>query len=154
MPQMLHGKVFRATQACARIVRLDVSRARALPGVACVITAADVPNARLMSDMPGQTGQKQRAGSDVPVLASDQVRFYGEPLALVAAETVEIAEQALKLIEVEYETNSGRLSTRRSHAARRAGGQPARWPIPACAISWPAGKFARADSRRLRLRRT
>ena len=95
MPRMLHGKVFRSKQSSARITRLDVSKARALPGVACVITGFDVPNARLVSDMPGQTGQKQRAGSDVPVLASEQVRFYGEPIALVAAETLEIADKAL-----------------------------------------------------------
>lgn len=107
LPLMLHAKVFRSTQASARITRLDVSRARALPGVACVLTAADLPEARLVSDMPGQTGQKQRSGSDVPVLASDQVRFYGEPIALVAAETLDIAERALRLIEIDYEPLPG-----------------------------------------------
>ncbi len=107
LPLMLHAKVFRSTQAYARIVRLDVSKARALAGVACVLTAADLPNARLVSDMPGQTGQRQRTGSDVPVLASDEVRFYGEPIALVAAETLDIAERALKLIEIEYEVLPG-----------------------------------------------
>jgi CO/xanthine dehydrogenase Mo-binding subunit len=107
LPLMLHAKVFRSTQASARITRLDVSKARSLPGVACVLTAADLPDARLSSDLPGQTGQKQRSGSDVPVVASDQVRFYGEPIALVAAETLEIAEQALKLIEIDYEILPG-----------------------------------------------
>ena len=107
MPRMLHAKVFRSTQASARIRRLDVSRARALPGVACVLTGADVPEARLVSDMPGQTGQKQRSGSDVPVLVADRVRFYGEPIALVAAETLDIAERALQLIEIEYEPLPG-----------------------------------------------
>lgn len=107
MPRMLHGKVFRSQQTSARITRLDVSKARALAGVACVITGFDVPQARLVSDLPGQTGQKQRAGSDVPVLASEQVRFYGEPIALVAAETPEIADQALSLIEIGYEPLPG-----------------------------------------------
>ena len=51
--------------------------------------------------MPGQTGQKRRAGSDAPVLASDIVRFVGEPIALVAAESLEIAELALGLVEIE-----------------------------------------------------
>ena len=102
MPRMLHAKVFRSTQASARIVRLDVSRARALPGVACVLTSADLPNAKLVTDLPGQTGQKQRAGSEVPVLAIDRVRFYGEAIALVAAETLDLAERALQLIEIEY----------------------------------------------------
>src|SRR5574341_1251194 len=99
MPRMLHAKVFRSNLSSAKIVRLDVSKARGLPGVVCVLTGADAPSARLVSDMPGQTGQKQRKGSDVPVLASEVVRFYGEPIALVAAETLEIAEKALKLIE-------------------------------------------------------
>jgi CO/xanthine dehydrogenase Mo-binding subunit len=107
MMQMLHGKVFRSKQSSARILRLDVSKARALPGVACVITGLDVPNARLVSDLPGQTGQKQRTGSDVPVLASEQVRFYGEPIALVAAETPEIADKALSLIEIDFEPLPG-----------------------------------------------
>ena len=107
MPRMLHAKVFRSTQASARIMRLDVSKARALPGVVCVLTAADLPDAKLVSDMPGQTGQKQRAGSDVPVLASDRVRFYGEPIALIAAETLDIAERALTLIEIDYEPLPG-----------------------------------------------
>ena len=107
MPLMLHAKVVRSTQASALIKRLDVSRARALSGVVCVLTAADVPNARLVSDMPGPTGQKQRLGSDVPVLASDRVRFFGEPLALIAAETLDIAERAMKLVEVEYEPLPG-----------------------------------------------
>ncbi|MBA4421119.1 MAG: xanthine dehydrogenase [Anaerolinea sp.] len=107
MPQMLLGKVFRSKHSSAHITRLDVSKARALTGVACVITGFDVPNARLVSDMPGQTGQKQRTGSDVPVLASQQVRFYGEPIALVAAETQEILDKALSLIEIDYEPLPG-----------------------------------------------
>lgn len=107
MPNMLHAKVFRSSQPSARIRRLDVSKARALPGVACVLTAEDLPNARLTSDMPGQTGRERRAGSDVPVLAEDQVRFVGEPIALVAAETLDIAERALALIEIEYDPLPG-----------------------------------------------
>ena len=101
MPNMLYAKVFRSPIPSGRIVRLDVSKARALPGVACVLTGADLPNARLATDLPGQSGRAQRKGSDAPVLAIDVVRFHGEPLALVAAETVEIAEAALQLIDLE-----------------------------------------------------
>jgi CO/xanthine dehydrogenase Mo-binding subunit len=107
MPNMLHGKVLRSTYPSARIVRLDVSKARALPGVVCILTAADLPDSRLVSDIPGQTGQKRRAGSEVPVLAADVVRFVGEPIALVAAETLDIAGRALELIEVDYEPLPG-----------------------------------------------
>src|SRR5512140_3347803 len=78
MPGMLHAKVFRSTEPSAKILRLNVSKARTLPGVACVLTSADLPNARLVTDMPGQTGQAQRKGSDAPVLAIDSVRFVGE----------------------------------------------------------------------------
>ena len=107
MPGMLHAQVLRSSEPSARIVRLDVTKARALPGVACVLTAANLPHARLTTDLPGQTGQKRRAGSDAPVLAMDAVRFVGEPIALVAAESLEIAEQALELIEIEYEPTPG-----------------------------------------------
>ncbi len=107
MPNMLHGKVFRSQEPSARIKRLDVSRAEALDGVACVLTAADLPGTGLATDMPGQTGTEERKGTRAPVLASDRVRFYGEPIALVAAETEEIAEQALELIEIEYELLPG-----------------------------------------------
>jgi len=72
-----------------------------------VLTAADLPDAKLVTDMPGQTGQKRRAGSDAPVLATDRVRFVGEPIALVAAETLAIAQRALELIEVDYEPLPG-----------------------------------------------
>ncbi len=107
MPNMLHAKVFRSSEPAARIKRLDVSRARALDGVACVLTAEDLPGAGLATDMPGQTGVKERKGTRAPVLASDQVRFHGEPIALVAAETLEIAERSLDLIEIEYEPLPG-----------------------------------------------
>src|SRR5512139_1526390 len=68
LPLMLHAKVFRSTLPSARIVRLDVSKARSLVGVACVLTGADLPEARLSSDLPGQTGQKQSVTFEWPVL--------------------------------------------------------------------------------------
>ncbi len=107
MPNMLSAKVFRSTEPSARIKRLDVSRAEALDGVACVLTADDLPGAGLATDMPGQTGKEERKGTRAPVLASDRVRFYGEPIALVAAESEDIAGRALALIEIEYELLPG-----------------------------------------------
>jgi CO/xanthine dehydrogenase Mo-binding subunit len=100
---LLHGKVFRSTIPAGRIVTLDTSKARDLAGVVCVITASELPVSVLVTDLPGQTGQKRRAGSDAQVLAAEFVRFVGEPIALVAAESEAVAEQALKLIEVVYE---------------------------------------------------
>ena len=102
-PNMLHAKVFRSPVPSARILKLDVSKARALPGVACVMTGEDVKGAKLNTDLPGQTGREARTGSDAPVLANETVRYVGEPMALVAAETLAIAEQALDLIDLELE---------------------------------------------------
>ncbi|MGD2104258.1 MAG: molybdopterin-dependent oxidoreductase, partial [Anaerolineae bacterium] len=107
MPNMLHGKVFRSTEPSARISYLDVSSAESLDGVVCVLTADDLPDAGLATDMPGQTGTEERKGTRAPVLASDRVRFYGEPIALVAAETEQLAERALELIKVDYEPLQG-----------------------------------------------
>jgi len=107
MPDMLHAKVFRSSEPSAHIKQLNVNKARVLPGVACVLTADDLPGGKLITDMPGQTGQERRKESDAPVLAARGVRFVGEPIALVAAETLAIAEQALKLIEIEYEVLPG-----------------------------------------------
>ena len=103
LPNMLHAKVFRSPVPSARILKLDVSKARALPGVACVMTGEDVKDAKLNTDLPGQTGREARTGSDAPVLASETVRYVGEPIALIAAETLAIAEQALDLIDLELE---------------------------------------------------
>lgn len=108
MPNMLHAKVFRSTEPHALIKKLDVEKARNLAGVACVLTAADLAGGgKLTTDMPGQTGQKRRAGSDATVLAGEKVMFVGEAIALIAAETPEIALQAHNLIEIEYEKLPG-----------------------------------------------
>ena len=106
MPNMLHAKVLRSTSASATLRRLDVSKARALPGVACVLTAAELPDRLAPTDIPGQTGQ-QRQKTDQQVLVQERVRYFGEPLALIAAETRDIAEQAMDLIEAELEPLAG-----------------------------------------------
>jgi CO/xanthine dehydrogenase Mo-binding subunit len=103
LPGMLHGKVFRATRASARITKLDVSKARALAGVSCVLTAAEVPHNESVKNVVGQTTEVGLLEAKHQVLARERVRFWGEPIALVAAETPDIAREALRLIEVEYE---------------------------------------------------
>jgi CO/xanthine dehydrogenase Mo-binding subunit len=107
MPGMLQARVFRSTEASARIERLDVSRARSLPGVACVLTAAEVPNNESITNVVGQTTQVGLLEARHQVLARERVRFYGEPVALVAAESPEAASQALELIDVQYEKLPG-----------------------------------------------
>ena len=106
MPGMVHAKVVRADLASARLVNLDVSKARALPGVACVITAADLPDRTASTDIPGQTGQK-RLDTGQQILVRERVRYFGEPIVLIAAETKEIAEQAADLVAVELEPIPG-----------------------------------------------
>ncbi|TEU14096.1 MAG: 2Fe-2S iron-sulfur cluster binding domain-containing protein, partial [Anaerolineales bacterium] len=90
---MLYGKVLRSRYPHARVLQVDASKAKALPGVVAVLTAADVPGAR----------NHGLLRNDWPVLAYDKVRYVGDAVAVVAAETEEIAEAALKLIEVGYE---------------------------------------------------
>lgn len=92
LPGLLWGKCLRSPFPHARIVSIDTSRAKQLPGVHAVLTSADLPDTR--------TG---RALRDFPVLARDKVRFVGEKVAAVAAESPDIAEEALTLIDVEYE---------------------------------------------------
>ena len=92
LPGMLWGRALRSQYPSARIVRIDASQALALAGVHAVLTGADVPDTRY--------GRLYR---DVPILARDRVRFVGEKVAVVAAESPEIAHEALQLIDVEYE---------------------------------------------------
>src|SRR5437868_14749331 len=93
LPGMLFGKNLRSTQAHARIARLDVSKARALAGVRSVLTARDIPQIRFGTAIKDRT-----------MFAEDEVRFRGEAIAAVAATSLEIAEAAVRAIEVEYET--------------------------------------------------
>ena len=92
LPGMLQAKILRSPHAHARIKRIDVSRARALPGVKAVLTAAQCPETRFGLDV-----------ADSIILAKDKVRYAGEEVAAVAAEEARIAEAAVKLIRVEYE---------------------------------------------------
>src|SRR2546430_3228907 len=89
---LLHAKLLRSPHAHAKIVRIDVSRARALPGVRAVLTAADIPVLK-----------KKAPTRAHAVLAIDRVVFAGQPVAAVAADELAIAEEALDLIDVEYE---------------------------------------------------
>jgi CO/xanthine dehydrogenase Mo-binding subunit len=94
IPGMLYGKILRSPYAHARIRRIDARRARALPGVHTILTGEDV------LDINPYNGH---AIKDRPLIAIDKVRFAGEPVVAVAAETLAIADEALTLIEVEYE---------------------------------------------------
>jgi xanthine dehydrogenase molybdopterin-binding subunit B len=93
LPGMLWLRVVRATRPHARLRSIDVSHARRVQGVACVLTAADIPG-------------QNRYGlivPDQPILCDERVRYVGEPLAIVAADSDEIARKAQILVKAEYE---------------------------------------------------
>src|SRR5919108_1907762 len=92
LPGILRGKVLRSPIPYGRIKRIDTSKAARVPGAKAVLTGQDVTGLRI-----------GRCIYDTPVLADGVVRFVGEKVAAVAAETEEAAEQALDLIEVDYE---------------------------------------------------
>ena len=94
LPGMLHGKMLRSPHAHAKIVRIDTARAEALPGVRAVVTGKDFPNVRY-GNLP--------TTRDYTPVAMDKVRYIGEEVAAVAAVDEDTAEEALDLIEVEYE---------------------------------------------------
>ncbi len=111
LPGMLHGRVVRAEVPCARIAAMDVSAARALPGVVAVLTAADVPSNQVVERATGGLGELAVA---MPVLAADRVRYQGEPIALVAAVTPQVAAEAAELVDVEYEDLAGVFDAERA----------------------------------------
>lgn len=97
MPNMLHMQVLRSPHPHARIQRLDVSEARAMPGVECVLTCDDVPGI----DNFGVFIEDQ------PIMARGVVRYVGEGVAAVVAETADIAREAVKRIRVTYDLLPG-----------------------------------------------
>lgn len=101
LPEMLHAKVLRSDYPSAEIV-VDTSEAEAIEGVVAVLTAKDVPNNTHWVDVPGQTQEVGALRARIQVLAENVVRYHGEPIALVAAETPELAQQAVDAIRVDY----------------------------------------------------
>ena len=100
-PGVLHGAGLRSPYAHARIVSIDTARARALPGVHLVLTAAELGDLNQPSPLliphPGLTHPRTQRP-----LAVDEVRYAGELVAFVVAEDRYVAEDAVGLIEVEY----------------------------------------------------
>src|SRR5437879_2265628 len=92
LPDALWGKILRTPYPHARIVSIDTSKARNVEGVRAVVTGKDEPD--------HYVGKSIR---DIPVLCWDKVRYIGDKVAAVAAETREAAEEAVGLIEVQYE---------------------------------------------------
>ncbi len=93
LPRMVYGKLLRSPHPHARIISIDTSRALELPGVLAVLTGEDLP--RRFGILP--------SSQDEYALALDKVRYVGDPVAAVAALDPDILDEALRLIQVEYE---------------------------------------------------
>ncbi len=97
MPGMLHVAVLRSPYPHARILRIDKSKAAALAGVAVVLTGAEI------AKMPGVDPHFGPAFRDQPILAVDRVCYVGDPVVAVAAVDHRTAEDALQLVEIDYQ---------------------------------------------------
>lgn len=102
LPGMLYGKYLRSPHAHARILSIDTSKAEAMEGVRAVVTAADVSEVADKIEHMGEAAANLRHLSN-NILAGDKVLYHGHAIAAVAATSIHIAEEAVKLIEVEYE---------------------------------------------------
>jgi 4-hydroxybenzoyl-CoA reductase subunit alpha len=97
LPNMLYGKILRSPHAHAKIINIDFTKALAFPGVKAVASGKDTLGVKQ------GIWRRYKDLCDEQILPVDKVRYIGEPVCCVAAVTEEIAEQALDLIEVEYE---------------------------------------------------
>jgi CO/xanthine dehydrogenase Mo-binding subunit len=129
LPGMLHGRIVRSQLPSARITRIDVSAARALPGVIAVLTAADVPRNHIVEMASGGIAEFE---VKMPVLAEERVRYTGEPIALIAASTQQIADEAAELVVVDYEELPGVFDVQ----SARADGAPAVHDVGNTLVTW------------------
>ena len=117
LPNMTYGYPARSPHAHARIVSIDVTRAKAAPGVLAVYTYEDVAAAGLGVTTPHFPPRKRPLDDSPeyftphPGLAHEYVRFVGDPVAFIVAETREQAKDAVELVEVDYETLPSVTST-------------------------------------------
>lgn len=107
---LLHVVPGLSTKAHARILSIDLDAVQAVPGVVCVLTAADIPGDNQVSPVGKQ---------DEPLLADEEVSFYGQPIFAVVAESRGIARRAARLAKIEYEERPAVLNIAQ---ARDAGG--------------------------------
>ena len=104
---MLHARLVRAPLPCADILRRDISAALEVPGVVAVFLGEDVPNNEVRVDVPGQETEVASLKARAQILATDRVRFQGEPVALVVAESEDVFSAAEEALDIEYEATEG-----------------------------------------------
>jgi xanthine dehydrogenase molybdenum-binding subunit len=109
-PGMLHGKVLRSPHAHANIKSIKIDKALALPGVKAIVTSADLPEAANKLEQAGEMAINPHYLS-MNILARGKVLYDGHAIAAVAATSPHIAEEALRLIEVEYEVLPAVMTT-------------------------------------------
>ena len=97
-PRMLHAAFARSPFAAARVGRVDTSAALSVPGVVAVLTAADLGSPYLMAVLE----REEFVPTAMPMLADDEVRFVGEPVAVVIAEDPYVAEDAAEVLDIEW----------------------------------------------------
>src|SRR6201996_684598 len=100
-PHQLHMRIVRSNHAHGRIVSIDTAAARALPGVVAVWTAADIADIPPVDFREGRIERLEPWRQ--PVLATERVRYVGDPVAAVFAEDAYVAEDAADLVEIEIE---------------------------------------------------
>lgn len=113
-PGMVHAAILRSTHAHANLVKIDAGAALKLPGVIGVLTAADMPGLKTIPMRTGVIPGLER--SQQTPIATTKVRYVGDPVALVVADSRYIAEDALELIEVEYQALGAVTDARASMA--------------------------------------
>ena len=145
---LAHAVILRSPHAHARIARLDVAAARRAPGVVGVFTAAELA-ADGIPDLPGGVDLPRPDGGKAPkthrpILAKERVRFVGEAVALIVAETALAAAEATELIEVEYDA----LPAVANSATALAAGAPKLWDeLPDnIAFLWKKGDAASVEA--------
>ena len=148
VPGTLHGVVLRSPHAAARIIAIDVTAARTLPGVRAVYTAADL-NADGVGPLPCAVPMTNRDGSAAPlpphpVLADGAVRHVGDPVVFVVAETMQAARDAAEAVLVDYDV----LPAVTDLATAMDAGQPQVWPEAGhnLAFDWEIGNKAETDA--------
>ena len=147
-PGQVHAYVLRSQHAHARIVSIDPAAAAAAPGVAAVLTGHDaiadgIGTFPVMVDVPGKGGTKLFA-TPREILQTQKVRFVGDPVALILAETRAAAQDAAELVEVAYDILPSVTDT----AAALAPGAPLLWEENGTnlCVLWDSGRGDQADA--------
>jgi CO/xanthine dehydrogenase Mo-binding subunit len=106
LPGMTYAAVLRSPHAHAKILSIDISQAEALPGVAAVITGADFPDPGEHMTKAGEGGSQKIINKSADILARSKVHYQGHPVAAVSAKDLQTAEEAARLIKVDYDVLS------------------------------------------------